>query len=206
MRGPGVPPAARFSWPPLLPVWRTQAASGGNPREGPGEEALAAKKIPTLAQQDRGQEEAGQGKGWRRTPGVACLRVQSRPPPSFRETSPAGHYRWILYQLSHQGSPTLEAQALRRGAGISPRVLWGAPRVAHLTRVQPSPRGVTLHSLSIPHLHLLQPWPTSRDTYPQKPRLGAGSGHCRRLSPRPQPSPPTLSPSTHSCPLSGPVL
>lgn len=93
LRGPGVPPAARFSWPPLLPVWRTQAASGGNPREGPGEEALAAKKIPTLAQQDRGQEEAGQGKGWRRTPGVACLRVQSRPPPSFRETSPAGVLR-----------------------------------------------------------------------------------------------------------------
>lgn len=88
LRGPGVPPAARFSWPPLLPVWRTQAASGGNPREGPGEEALAAKKIPTLAQQDRGQEEAGQGKGWRRTPGVACLRVQSRPPPSFRAICP----------------------------------------------------------------------------------------------------------------------
>ena len=36
------------------------------------------------------------------------------------------YYRWILYQLSHQGSPTLEAQALRRGAGISPQVLWGA--------------------------------------------------------------------------------
>lgn len=61
--GPGAPPAACSSWPPLLPVWRTQAAGGRNPREGPREEALGAKKIPTPARQDREQEEAGQGKG-----------------------------------------------------------------------------------------------------------------------------------------------
>lgn len=65
--------------------WR----SAGNPQEGPGEEALGAKKISTLARQDQEQEEARQEMGRRRTPGVAFLGVQSRPlHPSGRRRHP----------------------------------------------------------------------------------------------------------------------
>ena len=58
--------------------------------------------------------------------GVGSLSLLQQIVPTQELIQGLLHCRQILNQLSQQGSPTLEAQALRRGAGIFLRVLWGA--------------------------------------------------------------------------------
>ena len=72
--------------------------------------------------------------------GVGCLSLLQRIFPTQGSNPGLLHCRWILYQLSHKGSPLLKSQKQKLGVGSKSRVLCMPPACSTTTGMGKPPK------------------------------------------------------------------